>query len=145
MTKELEEKIFNEFPKLFTNKKDLSQSLMWFGMECDDGWFDIIYNLIKKIDKIAKKEGLYNKEYPIRILQIKEKFGTLRVYMGGGTDEIFNLLDKAERKSSNTCEVCGKPGKLMGCAWVKTLCNDCGIGLGLKKFKDFIKEVVDKN
>lgn len=90
-----------------------------FGFECGDGWFKIINNLIKKIDKLD-----VNNE--VRIFQIKEKFGGLRVYVEGGlTDEMYDLIEKAETKSYKTCENCGKPGKPNKFGWISTLCEDC--------------------
>ncbi len=57
-----------------------------------------------------------------RASQIKEKYGTLRFYMTGGTPEMYTIVDKAESQSSKTCETCGKPGKLRGHGWYYTAC-----------------------
>ena len=35
----------------------LGQSLMYFGAECDDGWFELIYNLCHKIKIELEKEA----------------------------------------------------------------------------------------
>lgn len=60
-------------------------------------------------------------------LQVKEKFGDLRVYVissmrNGGTREI---ISKYENLSSQTCELCGQPGKHTNTSWIKTLCEEC--------------------
>lgn len=60
-----------------------------------------------------------------RALQVKEKFGSLRFYMTSNTDEIDDLIDKAEEKSYKTCEECGCPGKLRNGGWMTTLCDSC--------------------
>lgn len=59
-----------------------------------------------------------------RFLQIKEKFGTLRVYLDHADDRIMALMDMAERLSEVTCEQCGEPGELRTGGWLKTLCDE---------------------
>lgn len=108
-----------------------------FGFEHDDGWYDLLDDLLGKIEKLDTDKTL-------RIIQIKEKLGGLRFYtagtpirmdimnmgsfeMGESTDEkqIHEIIDDAEEKSYRICEVCGKPGKLCTTGhWVKTLCRD---------------------
>lgn len=67
----------------------------------------------------------YEIDYP-RASQVKEKYGTLSFYMTHGTDEIFDLIGDAERKSAKVCEDCGKKGKLRtDRSWIKTLCSKC--------------------
>ena len=55
------------------------------------------------------------KDLPITIVQIKEKFGQLRVYADGVTyeqaTEIAEIIEIATYKARHTCEICGKPGK----------------------------------
>jgi len=59
-----------------------------------------------------------------RACQVKEKFATLHFYMTGSTKEMDTIIDKAERRSSMTCETCGKPGKLRcRTSWFYTACN----------------------
>jgi len=60
-----------------------------------------------------------------RASQVKEKFGTLRFYMTTGSNEMYNLIDEAEKESAKTCEFCGKPGKLRSGGWLLTLCDEC--------------------
>ena len=57
------------------------------------------------------------------VAQVKEKFGTLRYYTSGSNDKIRQLIHDAEERSAETCEVCGKPGKLITGGWLKTLCT----------------------
>jgi hypothetical protein len=74
----------------------------------------------KLIDKIydAKPRSVY-------VMQVKEKFGGIRCYTGGATEEFYNVIDAVERESYRTCEVCGKPGKLReDLGWILTLCKE---------------------
>ena len=81
-----------------------------------DGWFKIIDELSAAIVKLDKN---------VKASQVKEKYGTLRFYTDGHTDEVDKLIDEAEAKSVVTCEVCGKPGKMRGKSWLSIRCDSC--------------------
>jgi len=49
---------------------------------------------------------------PVRIGQIKEKFGTLRFYYDGGNSVVSGMKQFAEHLSSVTCEQTGLPGSM---------------------------------
>ena len=88
-----------------------------FGFECGDGWFDLIDNLcsLLMIDETLT---------PVAT-QVKEKFGTLRFYVNEATDYQYELIDRADKLSATTCEVCGAPGKVnTSRSWIKTLCEE---------------------
>lgn len=80
------------------------------------GWHPLIRELIADLEKLG---------WDGYISQIKEKFGGLRFYIGQGTDELFNRIDRAETDSKRICELCGDPGEtvvdLMG--WYRTRCE----------------------
>ena len=98
---------------------------MGFGFEIGDGWFDILNRLSAKIEAIILTFPPEEREY-IRASQIKEKFGTLRVYITSGNDEIHDLISEAEALSAETCEECGLPGTDKGSTgWISTLCKGC--------------------
>lgn len=76
-----------------------------YGMECNDGWKDIIDHTHDKLKYI-------DPDYTIA--QIKEKFGGLRYYFDSSLDygsiahEIMDdIVRAAEYESSRTCELCG--------------------------------------
>lgn len=111
MSPEKTKKLFDRFPKLYCGKtKPITESLMMFGFECGDGWFDLIAELSQRIDDIAKATNMSDDDYP-EAMQVKEKFGGLRFYIGPSTDEVFAAIDEAEAKSVKVCETCGKPGR----------------------------------
>lgn len=58
-----------------------------------------------------------------RFTQIKEKFGTLRMYYEGGDDTTSAIVSFAENMSETTCEVCGDVGQVYGGGWISTLCR----------------------
>ena len=59
------------------------------------------------------------------IAQIKEKFGGLRFYVDGASEEQHNYIEFAESMAARTCEECGSPGKIRNNSWMKCLCNKC--------------------
>jgi hypothetical protein len=56
-------------------------------------------------------------------IQVKEKFGTLRFYYGGGDDVVRGIERMAESMSAVTCETCGAPGVTRSGGWIQTLCD----------------------
>lgn len=109
-------KIDSKYSILLEEHKDILD--VYWGFEVGEGWFDLISELLVNI----KKQKL-NKQF--KIVQIKEKFGGLRVYVRHGREEVFNLIDEAEKKSYEICETCGKPGKLRLDSWHKVSCDKC--------------------
>ena len=80
----------------------------------NDGWLNLIRNLIDELIKAG-----WDKE----IVQVKEKFGGLRFYIGGGNDTIFKIITKYETLSYSVCEDCGQPGQVRTGGWIRTLCD----------------------
>jgi|SRR5215510_3577356 len=111
---ELQEKLVNHFPKLYKFSKSF---------DCGNGWFDLIWELSKKLEELIEpwiEEG--SNSYAT---QVKEKYGTLRFYMSCETEEMSSLIAESEKKSSETCEVCGNPGTLDGVTyWLATHCEE---------------------
>lgn len=80
-----------------------------------DGWRQIIESLYDDLASMGWDRNL---------LQIKEKFGGLRFYIGEGSSEIFDRIAQAENASLATCMVCGKPGRQFGEGWIVTVCKE---------------------
>lgn len=60
-----------------------------------------------------------------RVSQIKEKFGTLRVYISDNQAGFQDIIDKYETLSATICEHCGEPGKTVSINyWMKTSCPE---------------------
>jgi len=101
--------------------------------ECAHGWYDIVYDLSVKIEKILNEyaenhkrvEGEENEIFEMFAVQVKEKYGTLRFYMSLETDEISDLIHEAEALSSQTCESCGASAKMRGTRWFEVKCDAC--------------------
>ncbi len=127
MTPENTEKLYQAFPRLYRGQnKSLQESSMRWGFQCDNGWFDLIWNLSQAIEELARQEGLepQSDDWP-EATQVKEKLGTLRFHLKNHNDSIHALIDQAREDSEKICEVCGAPSQQVDNAWhwVKSLCS----------------------
>ncbi len=89
-----------------------------------DGWrIAFGEQMCDEIQKALEKADFVNK---YSILQIKEKFGSLRWYTSGvpRDSEIYDIVDKYEELSENTCIVCGKRATYMTTGWICPYCDE---------------------
>lgn len=93
-----------------------------FGIECDIGWFPIIYEAVIEIEAENRRTTT---DMHIKASQIKEKFGTLRFYTDLTSDAAEAAISAAEKASVKICEECGQDGTLREGGWLKTRCDDC--------------------
>jgi hypothetical protein len=123
MTDKNTEKLINRFPNIFKEN---------FYFECDDGWFDIIFNLCKDIQQEINNSGCEQ----VVAAQVKEKFAGLRFYSSGGNEVTHAMIEKYSKLSSQTCEVTGGKGSVhQKNGWYKTLSTQSAILLGFKNCK----------
>ena len=62
--------------------------------------------------------------YKYMIVDIKEKYGSLRWYDNGMPEGGYNIINKYERLSEKTCIVCGKRGSIdHKVYWLEPLCK----------------------
>jgi hypothetical protein len=89
--------------------------------ECNEGWNTLIDTALHTIDSHLISGY-------IALDQVKEKFGTLRIYYTDYSNDpeyVSGVIDFAENMSVHICEDCGKPGKIRNdLSWMKTLCED---------------------
>jgi hypothetical protein len=105
------------------NPSSLPTPYYLFGIECGKGWYPLIQPVIDYIDDYNKDKDDNNM---IRITQVREKYGSLRIYTNMYTPELQELIDKAEIESEKVCEFCGSR-KHLGTTleWYITICYDC--------------------
>ena len=101
-------------------------------VSCGDGWFHIIAclcnNIMNHLHRAAPALFLPWEKVTlprIEVVQVKEKFGTLRFYTGGYCDDtIYRLISEMEDISAKTCELTGAEGTLHSKGgWLRTLCD----------------------
>lgn len=167
MTLELQKQLFEKYPVFFRDKdKSPQETCMCWGVEFDNGWYKIFDDLCAYLSRLSeheillrlkdefKDEGkhgyIYVKQPSISFTQVKEKYGTMRVYwMGNGIENYDELKDKlhdiddiekqvkryydrieqaidfTEFLSSKICEECAAPGKVYTNGWYMTRCKRC--------------------
>ncbi len=112
-------------PGLFPvgDQLDIRQNLMSFGFDCGSGWFKILAKCLDQL-RVLRESGLAPN---LMLVQVKEKFGTLRIYLSGYDQHqiVDAVVSRAERLSSFTCEDCGAHGETRDSGWVTTLCVVC--------------------
>lgn len=98
-------------------------------IDINDGWRALVESFYQFRQK---------KQYEcIDIVQIKEKFGDLRIYLQHNDDiceagdlsckdACYDFIDAMALVASNTCERCGMYGRLRTDRyWILTLCDTC--------------------
>jgi hypothetical protein len=89
------------------------KSLYNHEIECGSGWFPLLERFLTELSPRQRSNDVH---------QIKEKFGTLRIY---GSLEVETIAQKYEILSAMTCEVSGKAGSLHKKGrWLMTLSSD---------------------
>ena len=136
MNDSLSKELYDKYQSLFALKDNNREPIGAYGIECGDGWFDILSSLCFMISqqerniednnkyRISKGEEPIQYE-PFRFTQIKEKFGGLRIYYYGGNDYTRGLIGMAECWSYKSCEKCGEKGSKRGKGWMTVLCDKC--------------------
>ncbi len=162
MSPSLDKYLCKTFPKIFVERKlSPRESCMGRGFECGDGWFPLLVILCRNIQRhidwnneivmaddtnklgLAKKKRKKTDRKLIPqfvALQVKEKFGALRIYHQGGDEYCQGLVDMAASVSWWTCEVCGiggpqHVGHTKG--WIQSTCPKCA-----NAFRDYDKKVI---
>lgn len=137
MNPTLTNQLFTEFPELFKLSSDKDTNVKRYGIQCGDGWYNLIHGLLLSLQGIYQSSSDEEKA-EFQVLQIKEKFGGLRCY-GDFPDSQYAAIDiavnAAEILSFITCEKCGdlvKPSKedpaefTIQKLYRRTLCLNCG-------------------
>lgn len=99
------------------------KAINWLGDEVDfehflcveEGWKPLVRKLYDDLLACGWDRNLH---------QCKEKYGSLRFYIGAATDEQWKLIRDAEEESMHTCQVCGEHGALrVTHGWYTTICD----------------------
>jgi len=96
--------------------------------------------MCEEIRNILIKGGyLYN----YRVVQVKEKYGSLRWYDNGAPSSIYrelqDAIDKYEELSYRTCICCGRPATKILQGWISPWCDKCAGRIG-GKFRNITEE-----
>lgn len=86
----------------------------------DPGWFDLLFAVFHLAAGLGAANGW-------ETLQVKEKYGTLRLYYEAEpdvADSLDRIVEAAEHLSGHICEKCGAPGELRPGGYVRTFCDE---------------------
>lgn len=114
MKKSLENYLIKKFPKLY-DTSDSDRLFTQFGFECNDGWFRLLLWTSRYLQSYIDQQNEWSKKYPdkympveqVKVLQIKEKFATLRIYTQGGNQHTHSIISFVEYISGFICEFTG--------------------------------------
>lgn len=109
--------LVDKYPQFFN-----ADEMYRYGFGCGNGWESVIESMLEKL------AGFQDNPEGLQIVQIKEKFGGLRVYVNFSTPNIHNLICDAEEEALQTCEKCGTKETnvcLRKERWTKNLCDAC--------------------
>lgn len=87
----------------------------WLDLTFPPGWLALIERLVADLEALPGGETLGCR-------QLKEKFGTLRLYLDG-QGQAQQLIGAAEKISGETCYVCGAAGTMRRHGWILPLCD----------------------
>lgn len=101
--------------------------LPYYGFSLPHGWTPLVFELFERIDMALTGRGSavveFGRRKPLKVLQIKEKFGGLRIYVWGGTPKVNDIIREGEAMSHMICAHCGAPGELRHLDFMLTLCD----------------------
>jgi hypothetical protein len=118
MKTELQQKLFDKYPKIFGDRtKPMTETCMCWGLEVGDGWYNLIDTLCEaltytyttsiEVDEEDGKrlgiepysDGYYFTVEPPQVIatQVKEKYGTLRFYYRSEFDEKNIFLSETKK------------------------------------------------
>lgn len=109
MNSALTENLYAAFPYLYRgHNKPPSESSMYRGFECEDGWYSVLHDLSQELtDYLAQ-----HPDVEIEVMQVKQKFGGLRYFAKDVDAATGEMIERACQRASVTCELTGTPGRL---------------------------------
>jgi len=117
------------FPMDFTERLRFSMAYQYMP-QCESGWYALIDECLGRIENFLFEHEFLEKGVYVR--QIKEKFGSLRIYVRPDDDwpdavaeGVAKIRMEIEERSSRVCEVCGEPGEIVQITgYYQCLCPD---------------------
>ena len=81
------------------------------------GWVELARKMLDEISEI-------NPSYKVE--DMKEKWGTLRVYGWDEDEPTYEIIRKYEQMSARTCCICGTPAVKISTGYILPFCDKCG-------------------
>lgn len=96
-------------------------------IETESGWYPLLASLFSELRALSRQTGI-----KLVARRIKEKFGTLRVYVDSSSNDESDsiaiaelLIEVAEHISGTLCEVCGEAASVITSptGWIRAACS----------------------
>lgn len=121
-TKEQNKILIEKYPWLCPYVEDFDYSCTLLDA-MPDGWnYTFGEQMCEEILEALKLDNIPVEQY--KVLQVKEKYGSLRWYDNGGK-HVDEVLRKYENISEQICCRCGKPATHYSTGWILYWCKDC--------------------
>lgn len=125
------------YPFLYSKDLPVENSIACSWLDfVSPGWRSRFLEACKEINNILEANQFTPND--LEILQIKEKFGSLRVYCNFKEDilpkvpqsvliQIDGILNKLDRDTSRMCFICGAPATHLSKGYVLPYCRVCAV------------------
>lgn len=100
--------------------------------DCPEGWKKLFLKMCEEIRIYLEKTPVKDFQF----IQVKEKYGSLRVYCSSCPKELLNIIEKYEDLSEYVCVNCGKIATKRSTGWICPYCEECAAKLPREKFID---------
>jgi hypothetical protein len=127
-SRQLRKTLIQEYPYLqprrMTDDKvspDYDYQFIVGELDLPEGWMYLFLQACEDIKEPLVKASDLDK---FRFLQVKEKYGRMRLYHSGASEEVNDILDKYEFLSEQVCSKCGKPASAMTRGWICPFCEE---------------------
>lgn len=127
-SKLLRKKLIEDYPFLLPRNRFTDKIIEGYDYEVIEGeaglpagWFELFMQMCEDIKAPLVKADYLDK---FRFSQLKEKYGSMRVYTFGAPQEVNDVISKYEFLSQQVCCMCGKPAKYMTSGWICPFCEE---------------------
>lgn len=107
MNKKFQSYLIKKYPDLYDKELNI---------ECEDGWFKLIFWLSRYLTDYVKLQNECAKKFsdkymhvdPVKVIEINERYGILKFSIKGGDMHINSIISFVEYISGFVCEKSGK-------------------------------------
>lgn len=128
LTKREVQDLLEELPFLYPRNVWTGEKMEDFDFEdvpdvegLPEGWQGLFLQCCRDLVEPLKENNQLESFY---FTQTKEKYGSMRMYHNGTSEQAQRILDKYENLSTFTCCVCGKPATKLSLGWVCPYCEE---------------------
>lgn len=108
------EQLVSKYQLRWAHQPDQPYPVDYYG-SVGAGWLPLVEELVIDLIELG---------WDRQVAQVKEKFGGLRFYIGVGSADIAATIDRAQERSFEICEECGRPGRLRDGPYLLVRCDE---------------------